>query len=64
MPEFFEHLDKCTVYWSLFYLAGVSHAGLGDVTVVDSVTARHPSQLVLSQTTIEEEGRWRMERSR
>lgn len=31
----------------LCYLAGVSCAGLSNVTVVDSFTTRHPSQLVL-----------------
>lgn len=36
-------------WWVLgFYLAGVSCAGLRNVTVINSITARHASQLVLS----------------
>lgn len=41
------------------YLAGVSCAGLGNITVVDSIAARHPPQLVLSQMTTEEERKYR-----
>lgn len=52
----FQMSELCKgAFWGLNYLAGVSHAGLRDVTVVYSVTARHPSQLVLSQTTTEED---------
>lgn len=35
---------------SFFYLTGVSCAGFRDVAVIDSITTRHSSQLVLSET--------------
>lgn len=45
------------------YLAGVSCAGLGNVTVIDGIPAHHPSKLVLSQTTTEEERTWQTSQS-
>lgn len=38
---------------SFVYLAGVSCAGLRNVTFVNSIAARHTSQLILSKTTRE-----------
>lgn len=43
------------MHQSFSYLTGVSCAGLRDVTVVDSIPAGHSSQLVLLQSTSEEE---------
>lgn len=42
-------LLSCLSAAGLLYLAGVSCAGLRNVTVVDGVAALHPSQLVLSK---------------
>ncbi len=52
---FLVNVQMC--YGSFFYLTGVSCAGFRDVTVVNGITARRPSQLVLLEKDREVRGK-------